>query len=153
MDERKIQKGTQGVKILLSTQEQLEGQVFLRLHEAHHDGRQKVGDLLNQGLTFIPVKTGSDAFLLSTSQIVTLETALEFERDDTMTLGKKYDVRISMIHGKEIAGNIFVNLPDDSSRIKDYFNQPVRFFAVSRPESILYVNGAFILSVSHRESI
>jgi hypothetical protein len=117
------------------------------LYEAHHTGRQRVGDLLNGQLLFIPVKTALGATLLNISQIVTATVGSEFEKDDLMTLGKKYSVNIKMTQGKEIKGDVFVNLPEENMRIKDYFNQSSHFFTIFQSSFIIYINRQFILSV------
>jgi hypothetical protein len=147
MDDRTIQKETQQVTVVLSDGTQIDGEVFLRLHEAHHTGRQKIGDLLNQDLSFIPIRTSKGFILLNRSQIVSVKIKQEFEKDEIMTLGKKYAVRVRTVQGKEVVGDMFVNLPEESCRIKDHLNQPIRFFSLFQSASILYINREFILSV------
>jgi len=147
VDERRVEKVTQTVRFELADRRHLDGEVFLRLYESHHTGRQTVGDLLNEAPSFIPVKTAGGFVLLNASQIVTATVPSKSEKDDLMTLGKQYAVRITTIQEEKIQADIFVNLPEDSSRVKDYFNQPVRFFPLFRPDSIVYVNRGFILVV------
>jgi hypothetical protein len=147
MDDRAIQKEAQQVTVGLSDGTQIDGEVFLRLHEAHHTGRQKIGDLLNQDLSFIPVRTSKGLVLVNRSQIVFVEIQQECEKDELMTLGKKYTVRVRTVHGNAIVGEMFVNLPEESCRIKDHLNQPIRFFPIFQSASILYINREFILSV------
>ena len=47
MDEQKIEKEAQAILFELPDGSKIEGEVFLRLYEAHHEGHQKIGDLLN----------------------------------------------------------------------------------------------------------
>ncbi len=147
MDKHKITKETHQVSFELSDGSQIEGEVFLRLYEAHHSGRQRVGDLLNQSLSFIPVKTAEGPLLMNTSQIAAVKISLEVEQDDLMTLGKEYPIRIKMTHSKEMVGRVYVNLPEENCRVKDYFNQPLQFFPLFQSTSIVYINRDFILSV------
>jgi len=149
MDERKIEKQTQEVVFEMSDRSVVSGKVFLGLYEAHHTGRQKVGDLLNEQLSFVPVKTVRGAVLLNMSHIVTVTVRSEVEKDDLMTLGKKYAVRIKTTQGKEVKGDIFVDLPEETSRVKDYFNQTFYFFTIFQATSIIYINRQFILSVEN----
>jgi hypothetical protein len=149
MDERKIQKQTQDVVFEMSDKSEVSGEVFLGLYEAHHTGRQKVGDLLNEQLLFVPVKTAHGAVLLNVSHIVTVTVRSEAEKDDLMTLGKKHAVRIKTTQGKEVNGDVFVNLPEETSRVKDYFNQPLYFFTIFQPTIIIYINRRFILSIEN----
>src|SRR5262249_32057633 len=112
MDEQKVVKQTQEVVFGMSDHSNVKGEVFLGLYEARHTGPQKVGDLLNEKLSFLPVKTARRPVLLNLSQIVTVTVDSEFEKDDLMTLGKRYGVWIKTVHGKLIKGDIFVNLPE-----------------------------------------
>lgn len=148
MDERKIEKGTEAIFFELSDGSEVEGEVFLRLYEAHHEGQQKVGDLLNnEEARFIPLRTKGGVLLLNRSHLALARVRTEVEKDDLMTLGEKYTISLTMLGGKKIEGNIFVNLPEGFCRVKDYFNQPIRFFPLIQPEFVLYINQEFVLSV------
>jgi hypothetical protein len=147
MDDCKITVATQTVVFHLIDGSKVEGEVYLRLHEARHMGPQKVGDLLNDASSFIPVKTTRGDMLLNASQIVSVSVDLLPEKTDLMTLGTKYTVRVKTILQQELQGDIFVNLPEEFSRIKDYFNQPNRFYPLFQSAAVVYVNRQFILSV------
>lgn len=147
MDERKIEKENRPVLFELSDGSEVEGEVFLRLYEAHHAGLQKVGDLLHEEKKFIPVRTKGGTLLLNRSHIVVAKVPAPLEKDDLMTLGKKYSVSLKMVLGKVIEGDVFVNLPEGFCRMKDYLNQPVRFFTLIQPEFVVYINQEFVLSV------
>lgn len=147
MDERKIQKETREVLFKLSDGSSLEGNVFLRLYEAHHTGPQKVGDLLNEDKPFIPVRTQNSVVLLNVANIVLARTGSEWEEDDLMKMGNRSTVWIKAAHLDEIVGDIFINLPDGFTRVKDYVNQPFRFFPLFQPKYVVYINQRYILSV------
>jgi hypothetical protein len=148
MDEQKIEKEAQAILFELSDGSQIDGEVFLRLYEAHHEGHQKVGDLLNsEEARFIPLRMREGTLLLNRSRIALAKVKTELEKDDLMTLGKRYTVCLKMLGGKEIRGEIFVNLPEGFSRVKDYFNQPIQFFPLIQSEFVIYINQKFVLSV------
>lgn len=147
MDERKIEKENRPVLFELSDGSEIEGEVFLRLYEAHHAGLQKVGDLLNEDARVIPLRTSKGTLLLNRSRIALAKVQAKLERDDLMTLGKKYTVRLKMLRGKEIQGDIYVNLPEGFCRVKDYFNQPVQFFPLIQSEFVVYINRELVLFV------
>lgn len=147
MDERRIEKENCPVLFELYDGSEIEGEVFLRLYEAHHAGLQKVGDLLNEEARVIPLRTSKGTLLLNRSRIASAKVPAELERDDLMTLGKKYTVNLKMLRGKEIQGDIYVNLPEGFCRVKDYFNQPVQFFPLIQPEFVVYINRELVLFV------
>lgn len=147
MDERKIEKENRPVLFELYDGSEIDGEVFLRLYEAHHAGLQKVGDLLNEETRVIPLRTKTGTLLLNRSRIASAKVRAELEKDDLMTLGQKYTVSLKMIRGKEIQGDIFVNLPEGFCRVKDYFNQPVQFFPLIQSEFVIYINRELLLYV------
>ena len=83
---------------------------------------------------------------MNTSQIAAVRIRLELEKDDLMTLGKKYTVRVKTARGKGVVGEVYVDLPEETCRVKDYLNQPLRFFPLFQLTSIVYINRDFILS-------
>lgn len=147
MDDRKVAKELQAVALELADGREIQGMVFLRLFEAHHSGRQKVGELLNSGPAFLPVKTREGVLLINPSQVVALSIAKEDEADELMTLGKPNPVRIRTSRARDIAGVFYVDLPAESSRMKDYLHQSFRFFPLFQAEEIMYINRDFIVSV------
>jgi len=147
VDERKIEKENRSVLFELYDGSEVEGEVFLRLYEAHHEGLQKVGDLLNEETRVIPIRTKRGTLLLNRSRIASAKVRAESEKDDLMTLGKKYTVSLKMLRGKEIQGDIFVNLPEGFSRVKDYFNQSIQFFPLIQSEFVIYINRELLLYI------
>lgn len=147
MAEQRIVKMTRKVLITLLDGRQLSGEVFLGLYEAHHSGHQKVGELLNGADDFIPFKTSDAVFLLNIAQILMVETSKEEELDELMTLGKQYPVQVSLLHSKELTGEAYVDLPDETCRVRDWLNQPIAFLRLFLPDQIIYVNRRYVISV------
>jgi hypothetical protein len=146
MTDQKIAKERRPVLFILADGSEVKGEVFLSLYEARRMGPQRVGELLNGEDLFLPVATAEGMLHLNVSNIVMARTETQPEWDDLETLGRKYSVRIST-HLGEIAGEVFVNLPREHSRVSDFLNQPDRFLRISGPEEIVYVAARFILSV------
>ncbi|MEO5656680.1 MAG: hypothetical protein ABIO65_09795 [Nitrospiria bacterium] len=147
MDDRRIDKQSRRISVELSDGSRLDGEVFLRLYEAHHDGPQTVGDLLNEDASLIPLKTGDGVVLVNPAQIVTVTIESEHEPYDLTTLGDPHTVRIMTARGREVLGQVFISLPGGSGRVKDFFKRSVRFVPVFLDHSIIYVNQAFVLYV------
>jgi len=147
VDEQKITKETRLVVFNLSNGSEIQGDVFLDLYEARHSGQQRVGDLLNDKIQFIPVKTVEGVVLLNASHVVFVKLNSEWENDGLITLGKKYTVRIKMLHYEEVEGDIYVNLPEGHCRVKDFINQPVQFYSLFQTNHVLYINRNYILSI------
>lgn len=147
MDDLRIEKQPQAISVVLADGSELSGDVFLRLYEAHHDGHQRVGELLNQEATLLPLRTGEGVWLLNPIQMVTVTIALTSEQNDLMTLGERHAVRIMLAQRREVTGDIYVSLPEGGARVKNFFHRLVQFVPIFQAQSIVYVNQAFILYV------
>lgn len=147
MTEQKIAKNRQQVVFSLADGSEMEGDVFLSLYEAHRQGPQRVGELLNGRDTFIPLKTADGTVHLNIRNVIKARIPTEQERHDLMMLGKKYRVRIATLQGETIEGDIYVDLPRDRSRVSDYLNQPERFLRIFVSGHIVYMARRLILTV------
>lgn len=146
-DHRKIVKNRRQVLFALADGSEVEGMVFLSLYEATRQGPQRVGELLNGEEGFIPVETADGTVHLNVANIVFAATPLTEEGDDLMTLGERHRVRISTIGGRQIEGDVYVNLPHDRCRVSDYLNQSERFCRIFMAEQIAYLGTRFMLLV------
>ncbi len=148
MNDPKIEKMVRKVSLLLSDNTHLEGEVFLSLYDLTHSGSQNLGDLLNGGEQFIPLKTEKGIVLLNMKHIVQAKIASEREADDMMKTGSSYTIWVKTEIGGLMEGDIFISLRDGRfGRVKDYVNQPLTFFRLFQPEYVVYLNQRFILSI------
>jgi len=147
MQEQKIAKHRRQVIFTLADGSELVGEVFLSLYEVRRQGPQGVGGLLNGEDAFLPVKTRDGTVHLNVANIIKARTPAEAERHELMMLGKKYAVRVTTLYGEEIDGEVFVDLPQDRSRVSDYLNQPDRFFRIFVPDHIVYIAARYVLTV------
>lgn len=139
MNERWIKKKPQLVQISLADGSGISGEVFLL--------SETISDILNGQNTFIPVKTITEVLLLNRAQIVSVTVQTPWEQDELITLGNQYSIRLRMVNGKEMEGDIFANLPENFFRVKDFLDQPFSFLPLFQPGHTVYFNKKFILSV------
>jgi hypothetical protein len=147
MAEQRIPMQKRRVGLVLADGSQLDGEVFLSLYEAHRMGPQRLGDLLNSGIRFLPVKTAAGIQLVNSALIVSARTDQSEEADELMRLGEKYSIYVTTLLQEEIEVDLYVNLPQASNRVKDCLNQQQRFLPVFREEEVLYLNTSYILRV------
>jgi len=148
MNEQKIDKTTRHVRFLLLDGTVIEGDVFLRLFEARHSGPQRLGELLNDDDDpFIPLRCKANTVLVNRDQIMLASTTMVEELDELFLLGTCHRVCIKTLHKGTLEGEIYVNLPQGSSRAKDYFNQKLTFYTLIDAETVHYVHRSFIMTV------
>lgn len=147
MAEQRIPMQKRLVNLVLADGSRLEGDVFLCLYEAHRMGAQRLGDLLNSEIRFLPVKTAAGIQLVNSTLIVSARTNQNEEADELMRLGEKYSIYVTTLLQEELVVDLYVNLPQASNRVKDCLNQQQRFLPVFRDEEVLYLNTSYILRV------
>jgi hypothetical protein len=147
MSDYRIVMQKRQVALVLADGSRLEGEVFLNLYEAHHIGPQRLGDLLNSDIRFLPVQTASGIQLVNVERIVSAQTGGSEEADELMRLGEKHRIRITTLLRDEIVADLYVNLPEISNRVKDGLNRAQRFLPLFLEEDVLYLNTSYILLV------
>jgi hypothetical protein len=147
MAEQRIPMQKRLVNLVLADGSRLEGDVFLSLYEAHRMGAQRLGDLLNSEIRFLPVKTAAGIQLVNSTLIVSARTNQSEEADELMRLGEKYSIYVTTLLQEELVVDLYVNLPQASNRVKDCLNQQQRFLPVFRDEEVLYLNTSYILRI------
>jgi hypothetical protein len=147
MVEQRIAKTTRKVQVTLLNGQQLSGEVFLSLYGTHHAG-QRLGELLNGEDDFIPFKTAETVSILNTAQILMVKTEATEELDELMTLGKRYSIQVATPHHRKmLQAEVYVNLPAETSRVRDWLNQPIDFLCLFLADDIIYLNRKQIISV------
>jgi hypothetical protein len=128
-------------------------EIFLAEQRANEFRRQLVLDLLEQAQAFLPARdtaTGKgeifnkDALLWIGvplapfgSQAVGEDELFEFRRP----------VRVDLIGGEPLAGEVLYSAPEQSTRLVDYVNEPGRFLRLWAKETLYLINKAFVLRV------
>lgn len=147
MDEQRIAKQARPIELAMSDGSTMVGEVFLDLYDAHRDGSQRVGDLLNGEEFFLALRTPEGVYLVNIEQVLEVRVEAEKEKDELMLLGRKHTLRIQTVHRGELRVDLYVDLPQTSSRAKDYFNQRLRFFRVFSADEVIYLNPSSILFI------
>ncbi len=147
MSNEKIDKKKKEVLFTLTDGTEIKGEVYLWLYSTNHMGAQRIDELLNDGDHFIPVKTVDGFVLLNSTHIMLAKTNLEKNSHNLIMMGEKYRVGITTLHHKNLEADLFISLPEGFQRVKDYLNQPIRFFTFFQPEYILCINRDYILSI------
>ena len=147
MDGQKISKEIRTVRLTLADGRMFDGELFLNHYEIRHAGPQRVGDLLNGDVAFLPVRVAGETLLVNVEQIMSARVATEVELDELMTLGERSTVEVVTHSGEPVVADLYVNLPSGSCRVTDYLNQPQRFFTFVALKEVLYLNRRFVLAV------
>jgi len=148
MDNQRIIVETCDVELVMVNGLRICGETFLQLQGVYLTGPQRVGELLNDDETFLPLRHDGQVQLVNLEQTVSVSLSAELEFDPLLTLGEEHRVRVEAVAGDAIEARIFVNLPGNKSRVKDFLNQKVRFLPFLVNDRVVYIARKKILRVT-----
>lgn len=151
MEDHRISVQTKKVDISLSNGETISGEIFLQLHGSKSYGLQKIGEILNGEDAFIPVRHGNKTELINLCHIISLSCDSTEEIDELQALGHHYVVSVETPNKTFHNLHVYVNLPTDHERIKDFLNQNRIFFLFLSNDKALYLRRDKIIKVTDQD--
>ena len=139
------------VELALAGRAPTRAQVFV----AAGDGalaRHAVVDLLEKQHAFLPTQSESDRTPQILNKDVLLwvavasdgaEASSEGDGDDAL-FEYRHEVRVELVGGSQLAGELLYSLPVNHARVVDYLNAPGRFFRLWTGERLYLINKAFV---------
>ena len=121
---------------------------FLSPYAEGHSGRELILDVLNSDSIFLPVediRTGAILFL-NKSRIMSLEITERDLADETL-LSPKISVQVELTNHETLNLNLFMEMPEERSRVSDYLNFSPGFIYLCGKERDIILNKAFVFSV------
>ncbi len=148
MDDQRIMVETCQVELVMVNGLRISGETFLQLQGVYLTGPQRVGEILNDEEIFLPVRSSNQVQLVNLEQVVSVSLSAELEFDPLMALGEEHQVRVEPVVGDTAEARIFVNLPGNKSRVKDFLNQKKRFLPFLQGGRVIYFARKRILRVT-----
>jgi hypothetical protein len=152
MSEYKIEKDLFSVKLFYSDGAVEEGNIYLSLRAAHHEGPESVRDVLNQPEPFLPVNfMDKPTKLVNKDHLLMVSFSVNGKRGESVPLASSlYEVSLQLISNLLIEGKFIFLLPPHSSRVKDYLSQEEPFVELSKEEETYLINKKHIIFVEER---
>jgi len=121
---------------------------FLSPYAKGRSGNELLLDVLNAESTFLPVEdinTGAIIFF-NTGRIMSLEIDERDLSDETL-LSQEKRVQVELTNNEILRMSLFLEMPEERSRVSDYLNSPSRFIYLCGEETDMILNKAFVFSV------
>jgi hypothetical protein len=147
MESQQISVDQQTVGIVLANGTCLEGQIFLPLCGISQAKPCRVEEVLNGTELFVPFTIDRQVRLINLAQIQQIRVAASAELDPLRCLGFEHNVRVFPEIGDPVSAKIYVNLPNEKSRTKDFLNQHKRFLPFLVGEQVVYIASGRIAKV------
>ena len=144
----RLEKIKRRVTLCRSDGVKLDVNFFLSPYAEGHSGRELILDILNSNLTFLPVEDirTRAIFFLNKNGFMFLEIP---ERDlaDETVLNPKKSVQVELTNHEILNLSLFMEMPEERSRISDYLNFSPVFIYLCGKEKDLILNKSFVFSV------
>lgn len=147
MSEQRLATEVRSITMQLATGEVIEGEIFLQLVGVHGYGGQQLDELLNGDDCFLPVRQKGEVTLINLRQVASISVEEENDGDSLRKLGECHQVSVRSTVGEPFTAEVFVNLPSNRTRVKDFLNQRLRFLPFFAGERVVYLNFRYILQV------
>jgi hypothetical protein len=151
MSDYRIEKDRFSVKLFFSDGKVDEGNIYLSLQAANHEGRESVRDVLNQLDLFLPVNFPMKSTkLVNKRHLLMVSFPSNEGEEDLGAEANPHDVVLHLTNGVQIEGKFIFLLPPHSSRVKDYLSQTDSFMELRRQGEIYLVNKRHIIFVEEK---
>ncbi|HZI13277.1 MAG TPA: hypothetical protein VE153_23045 [Myxococcus sp.] len=132
MDEFRIPKRRVHARFTLTGGASREVALFLAQTSPEHGGPERLSDLLNGGVAFIPALDLATDRMLFVNRLGLMVAWLsaEDEKDtvDQLTIPTEHEVEIHLTDGQVVRGLVTYVLPESHSRLTDFLNEAAPFF-------------------------
>ncbi|MEW6730312.1 MAG: hypothetical protein AB1489_03135 [Acidobacteriota bacterium] len=154
-----IPKFAAQVELLLVDKRRLSGKLFLSIIPSSPLGHIPLLDSMNESVDFFPFlpNDSTETEILSKWAVIEAVVDTELNQDE---IGESLE-QTTWIESVEVrchpyltlTGRVMIDLPPDRSRVLDFLNQHVCFFALKRDEKSHIINKKYITSVKELTSL
>ena len=144
----RLEKNKRKVTLCRSDGMKLDVNLFLSPYAEEHSGKELILDILNSDLSFLPVediRTG-EIFFLNKDRVMFLEIPERDLADETLISPEKR-VQVELTNNEILNLIIFMEMPEERSRVSDYLNFSNAFIYLCGKERDIILNKAFVFSV------
>jgi hypothetical protein len=147
MAEQKLATEVCPIIMQLATGEEIQGEIFLQLVGIRGFGEQRLEELLNGEEHFLPVRCKEEVSLVNLRRVASISVPEDKENNTLMKLGVCHRVSVWTTVGNPFEADIYVNLPSNRTRVKDFLNQKQRFLPFFADDRLVYLNFRYIVQV------
>lgn len=152
MSEFRFEKERVAATLTLAPGVSVSGSFFVAAHTATHDGRERVGELLNIEPGFFPfeLRDGSTVLYNRAHLVaVALEPGhSEAEQDTGYEIATMRHVGMLLSTGAHVKGGVAVFAAPGRDRLSDYTRSSEQFRYLVTPNSTLIINSAHIVELT-----
>ena len=150
-----VPKREAAVRLHLATGEMRRGTVFLDFIDVIHRGAQTLLDKLNGDSAWFPVRGPRGIEIVNRARIVLVEPGdgldPDLVRKSSSAVFRQESVTVHLAGDRKLDGRIEMDLPDEFSRVSDFLNFPLNFFALETERGPVLVSKEHVVSLVPHE--
>jgi hypothetical protein len=150
-----VPKREAAVRLTLTTGEIRRGTVFLDFIDVIHRGAQTLLDKLNDDSEWFPIRSARGIEMLNRRRVILVEPNegldVDLVRKDSAAVFRREAVTVHLAGERTLAGRIAMDLPDEFSRVSDFLNFPMNFFALETEQGPVLVSKWHVVSLLPHE--
>jgi len=151
LDELRVPKRRVLAQLTSPGGEVREVSVFLMTGVPEYTEGERLSDLLNDAVKFIPAQDVATEriIFLNSAAIAVAHTDIEheFREEDRLTILTEHEVEIRLVDGQRLQGLIVYMQPEGRARLNDYLNDTPRFLRLIQDKRVALVNKRYVASV------
>ncbi len=151
MEDLRVPKRAIPVEVTLPGGEARQVAIYLSEGAATHPGPERLSDLLNGSVPFIPAREsgpGAMTFLHRASIAVARVAAEEEPADDSFTIPTEHEVEITLADGTRLTGLVAYVAPPSRERLIDFLNRPEPFLRLLEGGRVALVGRSHVARVA-----
>jgi hypothetical protein len=143
----RINKITKTVTVIFSDGTYLTGEVFLSPESPSHRGPERVQELFSGRKSFIPMRTSVNEVVFLHKRSIQMIKLHEPDKIPDPQCSLPYRVSFQLLSGREITGEVHVELPEHRRRVSDFLNLSMGFFLIESD------GGQFLINPEHIRNV
>lgn len=151
MDRLRIPKHRIEVELVLLGAKARRVAVFLAECASEHAGAERLSDVLNRGVEFLPaIGEGDRPVFIGTQAIGAAVVSAADEPADDAALPTECEVTVTLIDGQELSGALSFVQPPDRARAIDFLNDAPPFFPLVTGGRVALIHKRRVAQVTPR---
>jgi hypothetical protein len=143
----RIDKVRRGAEIFLTDGSRLAGTFFLSPNSPTRPGGERVSELLSGRTPFLPFHLRDGDVVFVHKEAMSRVLLEQREVDENLPYLQKAGVLVHLLSGETLEGSVYLDLPQDRSRLSDFLNQCLGFFYLEAGDAQYLVNPSCVKMV------
>jgi hypothetical protein len=138
-----VPKRAVDVELALAGRPAVRVQVFVPVEHAG-EATHAVLELVEHASAFLPARVPAERHVVIFNKETVVWIGVDAALVEEELYEFRHDVRLELVGGAELSGELLYSMPHEKARVVDYLNAPGRFVRLWTPKTLYLVNKAYL---------